>query len=289
MPDPSQPDFSAWSPAVTNVPGQGPQHDISAIYRKVINPFLEMSRDKGMDLPPCAVSRALVEAAQVARNRTFERLRKTLDTGDGILGALGIGSSDAYLEMQIFRDLLDLQDRLQAYRDALDTCDDMHDESPPVLAGMYRTAYGPATARDPEGKDKHFADLAVPFMIDNQVSALAESRRDTQDYFWRALSEAILELPDTIWTGVEAAGAAIKGAAEEATERLADATIGGAKDWLADLGRYLVYGGVGLVVIAGVVYGVRIAAERRRARAAMPMGPAGNPYVPPHVHRGYAA
>jgi len=139
-----------------------------------------------------------------------------LDTGDGVLGWFGFQSSEARTSQQLINELLDLRARLEVYRDALDRCESIYAESPPVLEGMYRTVYGPATGRDPDGADEHFADLASAFMIDNRVSALEASRVETQQYFWKALSESVLSLPDTIWEAAEVAGGAIQDAAEEA-------------------------------------------------------------------------
>lgn len=285
MPVPLEPTLSNWSPAVEDVSGLGSQHDVSSIYRNVINPMLEIAREKGMELPPCGVSRALVDAAWVARDAVWKKRREVVSSGDGILGWLGFESSEAATSKQMLSDLLDLRERLEVYRQALDQCESIYDESPSVLAGMYRTAYGPATSRDPEGTDKHFADLVTPFMVDNQVSALAAARTETQEYFWKALAEAIVELPDTIWEAAEAAGGAIQDVAEQAAEDLRDVTIGQASDWFADLGKYLVIGGIALVGFAGLAYVVRNAAERRRAEAALTPPALGNPYVP-RAHRG---
>lgn len=280
MPDTTKPDTSAWSPTVTEVPGLGPQHDISAIQMHVISPLMQAARDRGMAIPPCGVSRAVLQAAQVARDKTFTRLKAALDSGGGWLGWLYPG--EAQTDMRLIRELMDLQQRLDAYQDALSRCDDIHEQSPQMLMGLYRSGTGPATERDPQAEQRHFADLLSAFMIDNQVSAVVHHREEMQGYFWRALSEAIAELPETIWKSASAASDYVRDQAFKATSALAATATRDTKDWLKDLGRYLVYGGVGLVTFAGVVFVFRSFADRRAADAmtARPFGPDRNPYVP---------
>lgn len=280
MPDTIKPDTSAWSPTVTEVPGLGPQHDISAIQMHVISPLMQAATDRGMALPPCGVSRAVLQAAQVARDKTFARLKAALDSGGGWLGWLYPG--EAQTDMRLIRELMDLQQRLDAYGEALARCEDIHEQSPQIVMGLFRSGTGPATERDPQAEQRHFADLLSAFMIDNQVSAVVHHREEMQGYFWRALSEAIAELPETIWKSASAASEYVRDQAFKATSALAETATRDTKDWLKDLGKYLVYGGAGLVAFAGVVLVFRTVADRRQVEAMAPrqFGPDRNPYAP---------
>jgi hypothetical protein len=100
-------------------------------------------------------------------------------------------------------------------------------------------------------------------MVDNRVSAVGADREALQAAWYKYVGESFRDLPQSLW---EIAGQVAEGAVEvfeAAVAAFTEATERPFRNFFKDLGTYMLWGGVALVGIAGVVYGVQTYRARR--------------------------
>ena len=261
------PDFTAFVTSQVDVPGLGPQHDVTAISRKVIQPLLDLAEEQGMDLPYCGISQVLNKAAQLTLRNARERHQQQVKDAQGWFAYGG----DAEQDKLIVREINRVFARLAVYEQAMQDCAP-DSPTPEVVAGLYRSATGPVTGEDPGGTMRHFADALEPFMIDNRVSALGEAREALQAAWWKYLGESFRDLPQNLFKIAGQAADAAFEVFEDAAERFGEYTERPFRDFFKDLGTYMLWGGAALVGIAAVVYGVQ--SYRARQSSTIVVAPA---------------